>query len=560
MEELEVKELGDLIYLDKEQLYSLTSLSYAGSNGVHSFQVQGYTAYEAVRDDIHFLDLILDTSSFRFSCIHISKVYNSSLGIDINDPGNVRLLTRAQSVSIDEDIVFAWEEQGATALLPGTTDGATDDGRRKLLGKWSTNFVQVRSYVRSYVQAVVAAVVAAPDFIEEIIVNTVEAVTDFTTSMLGSAFSFTASPGEGELIQDLAQDLYEATFVMITTSYFFTNDVMVGNDQENTQAIFDARIAAMPCIQADYGIALTFEDNVIFNRDTSAEALMQRSNKTNDVFLSIKGSKELKDWTHDLAMFKRDVGDDITCSDSVWETNLDCGKVHNGFMRQYASIKDDIVSKAAVLLQEAYDHSASYPDWKFVITGHSLGASLATVATFDLAQTESLNRIVGGGDPNRDHVASQVLAKKIIHVSWEGPAVGDKDFVFRYKQLGIASTTRIVNGVYNENRGGYVNDPVAATPLSSSPQGPLGYRHISGKTQLACQDKDSNAPSAKIKCHLRPWLYYGAMSKNLFKNTSRFGSSDCSLNVMNTPLPDGLEDKYDDLTWGGTLMSVFASE
>jgi predicted lipase len=110
----------------------------------------------------------------------------------------------------------------------------------------------------------------------------------------------------------------------------------------------------------------------------------------------------------------------ISCS------NSNCGNAHNGFLQPYTSIQDDILVKAKILLQEAVDNSASFPDCKFVvIIGHSLGAALATVATFDLAQTESLNLIVGGD------VASKALAKKIIHISWEGPAVGNSDFVAR---------------------------------------------------------------------------------------------------------------------------------
>jgi|AntRauMFilla1563_2_1112583.scaffolds.fasta_scaffold118421_1 hypothetical protein len=174
--------------------------------------VQGYTAYEAVRDDIHFLDLILDTSSFRFSCIHINKVHNSSHGIDINDPGSVCLLTRTQSVSIDENIAYSWGEQGATALLPRATDG-----RRKLLERWAASKVAaVRSIVRTVVQTVVQTVYRTNcrTNCRNKSCSHRRKSQDFCDDVFGALFSFKASPGEGAGFQNLALDLYEASFVI----------------------------------------------------------------------------------------------------------------------------------------------------------------------------------------------------------------------------------------------------------------------------------------------------------------------------------------------------------
>lgn len=66
-------------------------------------------------------------------------------------------------------------------------------------------------------------------------------------------------------------------------------------------------------------------------------------------------------------------------------------QVHHGFLQQYDSIRPQVLGIIDTLLEEPaaegeqQGNGEERPPWTVYITGHSLGAALATLCTFDLA-------------------------------------------------------------------------------------------------------------------------------------------------------------------------------
>jgi hypothetical protein len=118
-----------------------------------------------------------------------------------------------------------------------------------------------------------------------------------------------------------------------------------------------------------------------------------------------------------------------------------CGKgsVHLGFLEAFQSVKKQILQ---------LDFSI-YEDYEIVITGHSLGGALATLA------------------------GSMPFFKKLIHVvTFGSPKVGDKKFVSAFNKC--IDSTRIV----------FEADPV--TELPPLPQ----YHHVSGELRIDSEGRE----------------------------------------------------------------------
>lgn len=56
-------------------------------------------------------------------------------------------------------------------------------------------------------------------------------------------------------------------------------------------------------------------------------------------------------------------------------------QVHLGFKRAYSSIRE-------ALLEGIYSTTGWSDDWLIIVTGHSLGGSIATLASYELANRE----------------------------------------------------------------------------------------------------------------------------------------------------------------------------
>lgn len=85
----------------------------------------------------------------------------------------------------------------------------------------------------------------------------------------------------------------------------------------------------------------------------------------NMIILSIRGSANIENWIENLDAFK------------TTYSNCDGCEVHAGFFDAYHDLHLDILSSMSNLHQK-------HPDAKVLITGHSLGAAIATFAFVDL--------------------------------------------------------------------------------------------------------------------------------------------------------------------------------
>ncbi|KAI8322542.1 alpha/beta-hydrolase, partial [Martensiomyces pterosporus] len=90
---------------------------------------------------------------------------------------------------------------------------------------------------------------------------------------------------------------------------------------------------------------------------------------TKEIIVSWRGSTILMDWIADL-----------TFVPVPWPKQVDGSAVHVGFLSAYSAAADKIKSVVAGLVQK-------YPDYKIVLTGHSLGGAEAAVGAADFAVT-----------------------------------------------------------------------------------------------------------------------------------------------------------------------------
>jgi len=86
-----------------------------------------------------------------------------------------------------------------------------------------------------------------------------------------------------------------------------------------------------------------------------------------------QGTDEIEDWNINIHAYQSTFGDN--------------GKVHSGFKKAYLSIRDEL------------HHSVAKNKYPFFITGHSLGAALATLAFSELSDNKNFHSCYTFGSP-----------------------------------------------------------------------------------------------------------------------------------------------------------------
>ena len=113
-----------------------------------------------------------------------------------------------------------------------------------------------------------------------------------------------------------------------------------------------------------------FEDNG--RADNTGFIAVDETNRL--IVLSFRGSRSRANWKHDWNMLRTDTDLCPKC------------RAHKGFWSAWAEIRDTIKSQVLPVLE-------AYPDFRFAITGHSLGAAIATLAAGDFRKmNEDLGR------------------------------------------------------------------------------------------------------------------------------------------------------------------------
>lgn len=112
----------------------------------------------------------------------------------------------------------------------------------------------------------------------------------------------------------------------------------------------------------------------INNKNTSTQAAMLRVNHDNPcLVIAFRGTDGIDDWAINVDAYQAPFGK--------------AGKVHQGFMKAYLSIREKLFE---------YLKDNSLPVF---ITGHSLGAALATLATSELYDNENFDSCYTFGSP-----------------------------------------------------------------------------------------------------------------------------------------------------------------
>lgn len=165
------------------------------------------------------------------------------------------------------------------------------------------------------------------------------------------------------------------------------------------------------------------------------------------VVLSFRGSQSIRNWIADLDLSMDD------CDDLPVADDSDC-EIHSGFNDAWNNVKDWVYTFVA-------NASSTYPNHTLIVTGHSLGGAVGTIAAANLrAQGYPCDLYTFGS-----------------------PRVGNEDFVnFVDSQEG------------NEFRVTHADDPVPRLPPSSFLLG--SYRHTTPEFWLTVPNPTNISASA----------------------------------------------------------------
>lgn len=195
------------------------------------------------------------------------------------------------------------------------------------------------------------------------------------------------------------------------------------------------------------------------------------------IIVSYRGSEGLTNWIQNLKFARADVPWDPAGNAS----NTSTGHVHLGFLQTFQASEDLVTTMVKDLLTQ-------YPSYTLLITGHSLGAAVATLAA------SRFKRILGPSQPIRV-------------VTFESPRVGDEAFA----ALLNADYGGTGNFIRVTNRG----DPVVHLPPTW-----VYFKHCTREVYQAFDNQtytcdplngedptcaDSNLIATDISAHLYAW-------------------------------------------------------
>ncbi len=157
-------------------------------------------------------------------------------------------------------------------------------------------------------------------------------------------------------------------------------------------------------------------------------------------YLIFRGTKTVKEWIRNI---------DIELSPFILPG---FGKVHDGFLRTYDSIRNEVSASL----------SAAKSARRLFVAGHSLGAAMATLAVPDIEKTLSLN--------------VEAL------YTFGSPRVGDATFASAFNREAEGRSFRITN----------TSDIVTSIPLPAPIAGRIGgyFSHIGTPVDMTVQEDD----------------------------------------------------------------------
>ncbi|ORZ37811.1 Alpha/Beta hydrolase protein [Catenaria anguillulae PL171] len=191
-----------------------------------------------------------------------------------------------------------------------------------------------------------------------------------------------------------------------------------------------------------------------------------------EIYVVFRGSSDIRNWLDNFQLWQREWPFPIAVKP---ERKV---QVHKGFIDAYDRLRGDVTKTLRGLLADP-----AKKDWTVVITGHSLGAAMATIAAVDLVSAGI------GLDP-----------AKVTLSAFHSPRVGNSEFSRIVSNLGLAQVERVAQD----------NDIIVHVPSDW-----LGYEHIAGEKYImgdqvyACQGTEdrrcsrSRAPVLNLIVHMR---------------------------------------------------------
>ncbi|XP_026420156.1 phospholipase A1-Igamma1, chloroplastic-like [Papaver somniferum] len=215
-----------------------------------------------------------------------------------------------------------------------------------------------------------------------------------------------------------------------------------------------------------------------------------------DITIAWRGTVTRLEWIADLMDFLRSVkSDKIPCPDPMV-------KVESGFLDVYTDKEENCrfckYSAREQILTDIRRLIKMYPgeELSITITGHSLGAALAVVSAYDIAETGV-------------NVTDTGKAVPVSVFSFSGPRVGNKRFKERLEGLGV-KVLRVVNihDTVPKVPGIFFNEKVPPLVQKLAEGLPWSYSHVGVELLLDHKNspflEDTNDPSCfhNLEAHL----------------------------------------------------------
>jgi len=164
------------------------------------------------------------------------------------------------------------------------------------------------------------------------------------------------------------------------------------------------------------------------------------------VYITFRGSDGTADWLDNFKFFKKPVKSIKYNKKTIpYEGISSKIKVHSGFVKQYKSVRQNILDNVRVKRRAGFK--------KVIVTGHSLGGALATICSLDLQYN--------------------IPDIEVVCIPFASPRVGNRHFVKSFKKRIPACYSFI-----------YKNDIVCKVPMYI-----LGYRPVPKIIRLGGKNK-----------------------------------------------------------------------
>jgi predicted lipase len=171
----------------------------------------------------------------------------------------------------------------------------------------------------------------------------------------------------------------------------------------------------------------------ISDEETDVQVGITVNDDDKRICIVFRGSESKKDWYYDLQIFKHNL------IDNVW--------VHSGFYKQLHEngVYNQVLSEVKLLVE-------TYPDYSVYVTGHSLGAALATLCGYSLScEIENQVTIVSFASPRVGNAEWKNVfdkQKNLTHYR----VTNDRDIVTAfpmYKYYHVGKTVRLFEDSYS---------------------------------------------------------------------------------------------------------------